>query len=74
MTDNTTTLVRCPDCDTSVEKPDMEAAIETVEKHNETRHDGEQVAGIGPSAMPVPSFSEEEAEQIRTGVEALKDE
>jgi len=44
-------IVSCPECGTSVRKEDAEEAVETIENHNEERHDGEQIAGIGPNAM-----------------------
>jgi len=66
-------LVSCPDCGTSVRKEDAEEAAETIENHNEERHDGEQVAGIGPNAMSLPEFSEEEKEEIQAAVERLKE-
>lgn len=52
-------LAQCPACDTATRKDTVEAAIGVVEDHNEMRHDGEQVAGLGPNAIQVPQLDED---------------
>lgn len=42
-----TVRVLCPECGTETRVPFTEA-IEHVERHNESVHDGEDVAGIDP--------------------------
>lgn len=69
-----THIANCPECGTKVKKESTEEAIEVVERHNEERHDGEQVAGIGHSAMAVPQFTEEEKEKIRGAVSRIASE
>jgi hypothetical protein len=62
-------VVHCPECGTEVVKDSIEAAIETAETHDESRHDGEpttKVNGIVP-----PEFSEDEKKQIQDAVRSL---
>jgi len=63
--------VHCPECDTSIWKDDMEAAVDKAESHDEKRHDGEattEVAGLVP-----PSFTEEEKEEIQDAVQMFEE-
>ncbi len=39
--------ILCPDCDTETRVPLSEVA-ETLERHNETQHDGEECARVDP--------------------------
>jgi hypothetical protein len=39
--------VVCPTCETTT-RVDLSAVAETVERHNERLHDGEDVAGVDP--------------------------
>lgn len=64
-------VVSCPECGVEVFKPDMEEAVETAEKHDDMRHDGEpttQINGIVP-----PDFDDEELAQIEEAVEQLSE-
>ena len=63
-------VVYCPECETEVLKDDIEEAVRTAEKHDESRHGGEKTAkvnGINP-----PEFTEEEKQAVQDAVEALK--
>ncbi len=39
--------IRCPDCGTETRVP-LSALAETLERHNETQHDGEECARVDP--------------------------
>jgi len=39
--------ILCPDCDTETRVP-LSAVAETLERHNETQHDGEECARVDP--------------------------
>ena len=64
-------LVHCPECDTTVWKDTVEDAVETAEKHEESRHGGEPTVEV--NGMLLPSFSEEEKVKIREAVASLND-
>jgi hypothetical protein len=42
--------ITCPECDTTSRIP-LSRVAEAVERHNETRHDGEDVAGVDPDVV-----------------------
>jgi hypothetical protein len=42
--------IRCPECDTTSRIP-LSRVAQAVERHNETRHDGEDVAGVDPDVL-----------------------
>lgn len=46
--DQKTVPVVCPDCDTETEVPLSDLA-DTLERHNENRHDGDAVAEVDPA-------------------------
>jgi hypothetical protein len=50
--------VECPDCGTSVQKESREAAVETVNSHNKSRHNGEEVAEVTGEQDPLTGFVE----------------
>lgn len=62
----------CPECDTSTTRDDVDDAVGVVENHNESRHDGVQVAKL--NGIRIPQFSEEEKEKIRGAVQVLSEE
>lgn len=48
--------VRCPECDRTLTKNSEEAATDLVDSHNESRHDGEDVAVVVGEQDPLDSF------------------
>jgi hypothetical protein len=46
--DDPTVPIVCPDCDTTTRMPLPEVA-DAVDRHNESVHDGEEVAAIDPA-------------------------
>ncbi|ELY48872.1 hypothetical protein [Natronolimnohabitans innermongolicus] len=40
----------CPDCETTSRVP-LESVAETLERHNEVRHDGDDVASVDPDIV-----------------------
>jgi len=50
--------VRCTECDRSLDRESRTAAEETVEEHNDRRHDGESVAMVVGETDPLDSFRE----------------
>lgn len=64
--------VHCPECDTTLWKDSMEEAVETAEKHDESRHGGEATTEV--NGIVLPSFTEEEQSMIQEAVEEFKDE
>jgi hypothetical protein len=47
MTDDPTVPIVCTECGTETRVP-LESLAETLERHNETRHDGEEIAQVDP--------------------------
>jgi hypothetical protein len=47
MTDDPTVPIACTECGTETRVP-LESLAETLERHNETRHDGEEIAQVDP--------------------------
>jgi hypothetical protein len=45
--DEPTVPIRCPECDTTTRTPISEVA-DSVERHNEQMHDGEDIARVDP--------------------------
>lgn len=45
--DEPTVPIRCPECDTTTRMPISEVA-DSVERHNEQMHDGEDIAQVDP--------------------------
>lgn len=48
--DSPTVPVNCPVCETTTRVPVAEVA-DAVSKHNEHRHDGDEVAGVDPAIV-----------------------
>lgn len=46
--DEPTVPITCPECDTTSRVP-VEDVPDTVTRHNERHHDGEDVAGVDPA-------------------------
>lgn len=63
-------VVHCPECGTEVFKDSLEAAVETAEAHDESRHGGEPTTKI--NGIVTPKFSDEQKEQIRDAVWSLQ--
>lgn len=47
MTDDPTVPIICTECGTETRVP-LESLAETLERHNETRHDGKEIAQVDP--------------------------
>lgn len=63
-------VVACPECGTELLKDSIEEAVDTADKHDEKRHDGEpttKVNGIVP-----PQFTEDQKEEIQDAVRSLQ--
>lgn len=62
-------VVACEECGTEVLYDDIEEAVETAERHDEKRHDGERTATV--NGIPVPS--DDLAEAAQEAVEKLRE-
>lgn len=62
--DDDEVLVACPECGTAQYR-DPEEAEEIAETHNEKRHDGEEVAGVGRATLKVEETDLTDEQMIR---------
>jgi hypothetical protein len=55
--------LHCPDCGTTtdIEEDRIE---DVIESHNNSRHDGEQIAGVGPDAVPVNEYTDGDVDPL----------
>lgn len=45
-------VVHCPECGTELLKDSIEEAVETAEKHDKSRHDGERTTKVNGLVLP----------------------
>lgn len=58
-------IIHCPDCNTTTDVPEQRAET-AVEKHNNSQHDGNPIAGIGPDAIPLADYQNNTADPFLT--------
>lgn len=70
-------VVHCPECGTELLKDDIEDAVETAEKHDESRHDGERTTTVNGMLLPsddVVEAAEDALSKLRKAEETQESE